>query len=593
VSRVAPAVFAFLVLATFGAFFVVQRLKQAPRPVKTLTVTDAFSPRFGNVNASIRIRITDSDDVTVSILDSDGDVVRRLVRNQPLRAGVRRQYLWNGRDDDGRIVPDGTYRIRVALRGEGRSVVLLESVDTDATPPRPAVEVERPERATGPLILPARGSAPVRFELAGATANRLEFGVYRTDGPRVVGVASLPVAPGATSGTWDGRIRGRPAPAGTYVIVARVRDQVGNVGASYPFGPRRRGSFPGVTVRHLAGQGPTAAAAAGKLATVFVDARGLRYRWRLHRLGQVPTLAKGIAAGPALRFRVPVKAASGVYVVELDSGSPRTRGGPQHVSVPLLIQSRRRHPVLVVIPYLTWQGRNRLDDDGDGLPDTLEAGSRNPRLARPFVPGGAPRGLSVSEGPLLRLLDRPRQDYDVQTDVALARAGPRELTRHRGIVLLGDVRWVEPAFGARLKRYVSGGGRVFLTNGDVLRRQIRVRGARLRGEAGASAFDAFGATLSPPERGDAELLAGDDAVKLFEGTDGAFEGFTVKEETLEAGPGARVVSAASATNGEPVIVAVRLGRGLIVRTGLPQWPARLADPNVDALTRRAWSLLSR
>ena len=43
----------------------------------------------------------------------------------------------------------------------------------------------------------------------------------------------------------------------------------------------------------------------------------------------------------------------------------------------------------------------------------------------------------------------------------------------------------------------------------------------------------------------------------------------------------------------PVIVAIRSGKGLIIRTGLASWARRLGDPNVSTLTRRAWTLLSR
>ena len=37
-----------------------------------------------------------------------------------------------------------------------------------------------------------------------------------------------------------------------------------------------------------------------------------------------------------------------------------------------------------------------------------------------------------------------------------------------------------------------------------------------------------------------------------------------------------------------------IGKGLVIRTGLPAWSRRLdSDGNVDTVTRRAWSLLSR
>jgi hypothetical protein len=42
------------------------------------------------------------------------------------------------------------------------------------------------------------------------------------------------------------------------------------------------------------------------------------------------------------------------------------------------------------------------------------------------------------------------------------------------------------------------------------------------------------------------------------------------------------------------VIAYTLGRGLVIRTGLPEWSRRLeGDLNVNLVTRRAWALLSR
>ena len=43
-----------------------------------------------------------------------------------------------------------------------------------------------------------------------------------------------------------------------------------------------------------------------------------------------------------------------------------------------------------------------------------------------------------------------------------------------------------------------------------------------------------------------------------------------------------------------MVVAYSLGQGLVIRAGLPDWSTRLGnDDNVNAVTRRAWALLSR
>ena len=97
-----------------------------------------------------------------------------------------------------------------------------------------------------------------------------------------------------------------------------------------------------------------------------------------------------------------------------------------------LPQTRRaagRPRPLVVLPTLTWQGLNPIDDDFDGFADTLET-SRSVKLNRPLVRGELPRGFVTEVAPLLRFLDRTyaavpagseRRHVDAALDSLLAR----------------------------------------------------------------------------------------------------------------------------------------------------------------------------
>jgi FlgD Ig-like domain len=600
VTRLAQVLFAALVAATLGAFFVTQRLKQSPRLVQTLSITRDYSPHFRFRRAAIRIKLTRrADDATVSILSPDGDVVRRLVRNRHYAKGVPIQLLWNGRDDSGRVVPDGSYRVRVGLRNQGRSVTLVDEIRVDGTPPRPLVRVERPKGATGPLIFPVPGGAPVRFSLVDTpVVGTPIFRVYRTDLPRPRAVARLASGAGAASGTWDGRVSrdagGPAAPAGTYVIVAQLRDRAGNLGSSFPFARPRKGDPPGgagVTVRYVTGQAPLTAVRAGQPIPVFVDARRARYSWALRRVGAPATVARGSGRGPLLRPKVPARTPSGVYVLALRAGT--------HVAhVPLAVTGPGSQRVLLVLPLVTWQGLNPVDDNGDGVPDTLtpdyvgDLGHGPVRVSRPFAFGGQPPGFADLT-PLLSTLDRPRQRYDLETDYGAARMSESRFDGYRGVVLAGDERWLEPAFAARLRRYVAGGGRVLSLGTRSLRRQVRVRGGRLVGPTADSAFDVFGSSIAKLNPGSVDLLASKDDIKLFEGTDGSFSGFRGYEVTTAPGTGAQIVAQAQDPAGRPVIVAIRSDKGLVIRTGLSTWTRRMADANVSTLTRRAWALLSQ
>jgi hypothetical protein len=54
------------------------------------------------------------------------------------------------------------------------------------------------------------------------------------------------------------------------------------------------------------------------------------------------------------------------------------------------------------------------------------------------------------------------------------------------------------------------------------------------------------------------------------------------------------VAAAGLDDARPAVIAYRLGAGLVVRFGAPQWASQLLSrPEVGAVTRRTWALLSR
>ena len=263
----------------------------------------------------------------------------------------------------------------------------------------------------------------------------------------------------------------------------------------------------------------------------------------------------------------------------------------------MLGPGRRR--VLVVLPTIAWQGRNPVADTGDGLPSTLLRGGPA-GVRRPYAPlpgrDGVPIGFAAQEGPLLDFFDRRELGYELTTDVALARGRGPGLAGHRGVVLAGNPRWITPGLRRDLLAYVRAGGRVLSLGTASLRRTAGLTGEQLADPGPELPLDAFRARISDLQTGDpVEILAfGDDELGLFEGTDGLFTGFDRFEETRETWPGATIASAAGAQEGRPIIVGARVGKGIVIRTGLPDWSSRLRDDaNVATVTRRAWTLLSR
>ena len=258
VTLLARLTFAALVVATFGAFFVTQRLKRTPPPVNDDPARSASSrptPTDASTGPACpsRSRRTTTSRSTSS--RRDGDRVRRLADGRRAAAPTAAcPCAWDGRDDAGRPVRDGTYRYRVALRREGRTVTLpvLGRARTSA-PPRPRVISIGPTASTvpAPEMFPNRRGEPMRVRLfvPGRNAGVL---VYRTDtATPAASCSSAGVPAGDTVWTWDGTGEDGAQPA--------VRD----VRRRRPLA-RQGGQHRHLAVAAAAGARPTAARLGGK-----------------------------------------------------------------------------------------------------------------------------------------------------------------------------------------------------------------------------------------------------------------------------------------------------------------------------------------
>ncbi len=142
---VARLVFALLVIACFAAFLIAQRLKHTPTAVQSFEMNTAFSPYpAGHIKQEgISFKLAQADEVTVTIIDSDGNTVATLVRGRPVARYKRFSLRWNGHrgtahsystlktprgltilvpDNEGRLAPPGEYRVWVSLRHQDRTV---------------------------------------------------------------------------------------------------------------------------------------------------------------------------------------------------------------------------------------------------------------------------------------------------------------------------------------------------------------------------------------------------------------------------------------------------------------------------------------
>lgn len=615
--RAPVVVFGVLVAATFAAFFVAQRLKNAPSVVQNLMVTYTFSPNGdGRYDAAhITFKLKKADDVSVEMLDADGDPVRTLMDDEHLPAytPIDPSLSWDGRDDDGQLVPDGRYRIRITLRHLGRSVIVQRSIVKDTQAPRPKVRSIGPSKEYGPEILPEPTGKPahIRFDPVGYRGKLM---IFKTSGGAPRPVFERPLRKGVTTFDWNGQTdAGRRASPGTYVVVLQWRDFPGNIGNSVPLDRATglpildRGKLPGkggITVRYLAARTPVTQVKARDTVDIKVDARQQRYQWEVRALGTSSVRAHSTKAKttPDVRFEAP-GGKSRMYVFSAHTATRSTR-------VVFGVQARAAvagtaaepHGVLVVLPYTTWQGRNPVDDDGDGAPNTLDLGLPA-RALRYWAGDGLPQGFTDVEANAFRWLDGQGKRYDITTDLALlGKTGP-QLAGHTGVLIPGDARWLPSKVRAALRAFVRAGGTVASLGTDSLRRTVAfdAKTGRFVKPGPRRPVDLFGAAIGNlvDKPTDLTNFTNDPKLDLFKGADGVFHDVEAWEPTEDVGADAKLLSDAVTSQGlgaKPVVVAARFGKGLVIRPGFPSLARRAAedsDPASAALMVRMWTLLSR
>jgi hypothetical protein len=225
------------ILGASAAFVRAQTLKLEPSALKRPQVERFFSPRCDcedKSTATVSFSLRRPTMVDAQVIDEEGRLVRTLLDGARLPRGPRR-LEWDGRDEAGRIAPDGEYRLRLVLDRE-REVVLPKTITLDTEPPRAAlISVVSRAIATASAD-PGRTRRRGRRSPPPATATQVRYrasdrakGLLLVDGrpTRRTGLR----APGAASLEWRGQLDERPVRPGSYALSVRVRDRAGNLSA--------------------------------------------------------------------------------------------------------------------------------------------------------------------------------------------------------------------------------------------------------------------------------------------------------------------------------------------------------------------------
>jgi FlgD Ig-like domain len=212
---------------TAAAFAITEQLKLERSPVFRTHVGKLLGP---NCNCPLRripidFVLRKPDRVTIVVVDSGDHVVRTLL-NSGFRPKGPQRFAWDGRDDSGQVVAAGTYKPRIHLARERRTILMPNPIRVDPTAPRitsafltPDVFSPDGDGRRDLVYVHYRATEPVRAILYanGRLRVMLRRYAYR-------GVA---------------RWRGTGLPAGRYRLTLRTVDLAGNVSAPVSLGTVR------------------------------------------------------------------------------------------------------------------------------------------------------------------------------------------------------------------------------------------------------------------------------------------------------------------------------------------------------------------
>jgi hypothetical protein len=269
--------------ATTVAFVVTEGLKLEPSPVTKVVIEPRiFSPscECDTDFTLIAFRLRKADRLTLAIVGKGNDLVRTLVGPVERKKG-RVTANWDGRGEEGSVVPDGVYRARLHLRH--RTILMPPRIRVDTTPP--IVKL----RHIGPRVLTPGKPLKVRYKL-----NEPARVYVFLNGQRVVLGRSLRLV-------WKVEWQAHERP-GKYRVTVAARDVAGNLSSA------SRAFTVVIPLRVLTQR---IRVAARKRFAVRLATDGRAYHWRLAKQG-------GFASSRRLVLRAPREPGRYTLVIRQD-----------------------------------------------------------------------------------------------------------------------------------------------------------------------------------------------------------------------------------------------------------------------------------
>lgn len=183
-----------VLLAAAMLFGAAQGLYAVPGVAGVEASRPFFNPELGQ-RIEISFQIGETGLATVRIQDRDGQPVRLLATKKPMSPG-RVSLEWDGRDDDGVVVPDEAYSVAIEF-GRSESARPVRYPKTNRGVKEIKVAAANYDPASG--VISYKLPEPARVEIQ---ATCLTSSPY--EGRRVSVVAGAPRAAGSVIDIWNG-----------------------------------------------------------------------------------------------------------------------------------------------------------------------------------------------------------------------------------------------------------------------------------------------------------------------------------------------------------------------------------------------------
>jgi len=302
VARIASTVLVVALLAaTAAAFALTQGLKLQKSPIFGTRVQPVFSPvcRCDRETARIAFKLRKSDRIDVAIV-AGGEVVRTIERGRSYPKGAV-VIEWDGRGDDGDVLPEGEYQPRIHVRDQRQTITLPNPIRIDVTPP--VIQ----DVSIGPRVISPDGDGrkdrvTIRYRL-----NEDGKGALVVNGKRRGLGTRFP----RTEETivWNGKAGGSPVRPGVYSLQLVAFDPAGNRSARTP--------AVRITVRYVTLGRSRIAVASGASFAVRVSSDAPRVRWTLGG-------RSGFARPGLLRLLAPLQKGRFTLTVSANGHTART-----------------------------------------------------------------------------------------------------------------------------------------------------------------------------------------------------------------------------------------------------------------------------